>query len=377
MGTAATACSRKGAHASCRRRAHRTWRATGGCNCGILQQFTPVSETTWWAVIEGNLTGEVYFVRTDDSGRTWQDVSPAPGQGGDYYFMNAYVAWVQEGDFLYRTLDGGKSWYQLGRVQDMQEDCQLDFVDIVHGFCTYFGAASDSMTVFMYSTANGGATWSEVSQTEFPGGGRSSPEGLPWFCDKSVTFTSPEVGWAEAGFCNVSPPYIYTTTDGGHIWHPLERLPLPPRATGLTGEGFGGPVVKGSDVAIMVNVDGTGGAYTEMATSSDDGSTWLTQSLPGPHEYPSVDLIDPRDWVISYGSVLQSTDNAGSRWRTFTLPRAMWASSLENNGLTLTFLSPLIGWATAGSGTNGPIWWTTDGGASWRVVVVQAGPYKV
>lgn len=96
--------------------------------------------------------------------------------------------------------------------------------------------------------------------------------------------------------------------------------------------------------------------------------------VPHTHEPWTVDLIDPTHWVLSDGTLLMATEDAGTRWRTWASPVSM----KDNRGRTLTldFLSPLVGWAVPDS-SSGPLWRTINGGAAWRPVHITAGPYRI
>src|SRR5207237_9692605 len=52
--------------------------------------------------------------------------------------------------YLYRTVDGGRSWSKVGRLP---RDCQqLDFVDARHDWCPLIGAAAGSAVVMPVPT---------------------------------------------------------------------------------------------------------------------------------------------------------------------------------------------------------------------------------
>lgn len=203
---------------------------------GILQSFAPESTTTWWAVVESNLTSQGYVARTTDGGQTWRDVLTPAGEGvAASDFLNTETAWVATGGPgtanppLYRTTDGGQTWQRLGTDPGA---CALQFVDQIHGWCVDIGAAAGSEGVELYRTSNGGQSWTLVSRTS-PGLGTPSTAGaLPFGCDKTITFTSAQTGYA-AFYCNGGTPYLYKSTDAGAHWQALG--PVPPPAGAPTG----------------------------------------------------------------------------------------------------------------------------------------------
>jgi photosystem II stability/assembly factor-like uncharacterized protein len=349
---------------------------------GFLQEFTPVSETTWWAVVADNLEPKSWVVRTVDRGLQWRNVSPRAGYVASSYFLNADDAWIEAGYLRYpkqaaawRTRDGGRSWEQIGEVPN---DCQLQFVDELHGWCTLIGAAMGSEAVDLWRTSDGGVTWTRASRSMFAGNGASTPGAIPTGCDKSVTFTSPTVGWSPF-WCSAggggSPP-LYQSTDGGARWHALPPVPFPTLPIGVTGDsgsGLGTPVVQGTDVAMTLNIWGRPGA-TAIASSSDGGTTWRTQLVPGATRQWAVDLIDPTHWRLADGTVLVATDDAGNHWRT-TTPNVNMKDSYGALA-ELKFLSTDVGWAIPGP-NGGALSWTTDGGATWKPIKITAGPYRL
>jgi hypothetical protein len=159
----------------------------------------------------------------------WHDVSP-PVDGGSAYFLNSDTAWVEADAVtppaqvpIYRTVDGGASWQKLGSVPNTCD--QLDFVDARHGWCASIGGALGSSFVKLYETTDGGFTWTLASETGQLGVAPSTPDSLPFGCDKSITFTSPTVGWASS-YCNGGSAFLYTTEDAGSRWYPLSTVTL-------------------------------------------------------------------------------------------------------------------------------------------------------
>jgi photosystem II stability/assembly factor-like uncharacterized protein len=342
---------------------------------GVLERFAPRSATTWWAIVASNLKPKTFVVRTTDSGRHWWDVTPPVKLVSSSFFLGSDVAWIEAGDLfpprtepLYRTLDGGRSWQRLSLVPT---DCQLDFVDKRHGWCAAIGAAAGSSTVRLYRSADGGSSWALVSHTGLYDAG-STPGALPYGCDKTITFTSPTVGWASS-YCNGGSPFLYRSGDGGAQWHALARVPLPQGAPTPAGEGLTAPVITGSDIAVAILIAGNPGA-TAIATSSNGGGSWRARLVPGPPKQWRVDLLDLKHWRLSDGDRLLASDDGGRHWRRWQPERTMKDS--VGAPLELNFLSPSLGFALPVANA-GPLWWTRDGGTSWQPVQITAGPFTV
>lgn len=342
---------------------------------GILQRFAPESTATWWAVVESNLTSQAYVARTTDGGQTWRDVLTPAGEGvAASAFLNTDTAWVATGGPgtaippLYRTTDGGQTWQRLGTDPGA---CQLQFIDEIHGWCVDIGAAAGSESVELYRTSNGGRSWTLVSRTSPGLGAPSTPEALPFGCDKTITFTSAHIGYA-ASYCNGGPAYLYKSVDAGSHWQTLGPVPPPAGASTNEGQGFDPPVVSGENLAVVFHL----GPDTAVATSSDGGNTWRSQLVPQPHDHWSVDLIDPTHWRLTNGTELMATDDAGAHWRTWTPSVPLKSSGTYGEVDSLDFLNPMLGWAVPGP-DGGPSWQTDTGGSTWTPVHISAGPYKL
>jgi photosystem II stability/assembly factor-like uncharacterized protein len=337
-----------------------------------VQDFTPVSASTWWAVVVGR---RYRVARTVDSGRHWRNVTPGPKFFGTSDFLDADDAWLEGGsvastpgaDAIFRTVDGGRSWQRVGAVPS---DCELEFVDARHGWCSGTGAAAGSEAVTLWRTIDGGTTWKLASRGAFAEAGPppSTPGALPTGCDKFVVFTSPTFGWAPFQ-CNGGGPDMYGSTDAGETWHQLPPIALPPGSDTDCGTYLSAPAVHGNDIAVSLRI-GCAPSHVFVITSTEGGGRWRTQPVPHATRPWTADLIDPVHWRLTDGSVLMSTGDGGAHWQTTPLPPSL--RHLQPNAPTLQFLTPTLGWML--NEPNGaPLAWTRDGGATWKRIVVTTG----
>jgi photosystem II stability/assembly factor-like uncharacterized protein len=343
---------------------------------GLLQRFAPQSATTWWAIVQSNRTARSWLVRSVDSGKHWQDVSPPVKIVASSAFVGTRAAWIETDALhpgpaqpLYRTLDSGRTWRELG---SLPTECQLDFVDLRHGWCTSIGAATGSETVSVLRTTDGGASWALVSHTGLFD--KASTAGaLPFACDKTIGFTSRSVGWA-AQYCAGGTPRLFRSPDAGMHWQALAPVPVPGQFLPSAGEGLSLPVSSAAHLTLSVNIGGLPHGTTVIARSQNGGRNWRTRRIPGEPRYWAVDLIDVKHWVLSDGTTLVSTGDAGVHWRRWTSTVRM--KDAAGTALALRFLSPRLGFAVP-DGNGGPLWWTRNGGDTWRPVRISAGPLTV
>ena len=332
-----------------------------------IRMFVPASATTWWAALDD---GGYRVVRTTDAGRRWRDLTPPGSASEGKLFLDRDTAWAwtipgfgKPVGIAYRTTNGGRTWPSIGPLPS--NNCDLHFVDLVHGWCADIGAAAGSEGVDLYRTLDGGKTWSLVSVTSLIDS--STPESIPSGCDKFIAFTSPTVGWASL-VCNGAGPgdsLLYSTVNGGQTWQaryvPFPTCKFNDPANFIPSVRLDPVVVKGSWAGLRTE------AYCDdravgISASTDGGTTWLTQSVP--MQASSAALLDSAHWWFTDGTTIAATDDGGKHWQIWPLPQAM---SGPPSNVSLKFLSPLLGWAvsTPEPKNTTAVWRTNDGGKTW------------
>lgn len=164
-------------------------------------------------------TNPLRIYRTQDGGVTWQPqelpltssqvssvdlVSPTFFHGGVEGIIPAFVATSNGGILaLYTTQDGGASWSVASpAVPRGVSFININFVDRQHGW-----VSSDRL----YRTEDGGQHW-----TAFPLPEEASSESF-WQMD----FVSETLGWAVSGARKTKEALLFQTTDGGQSWQVL------------------------------------------------------------------------------------------------------------------------------------------------------------
>ena len=172
----------------------------------------------------------IMLFHSQDSGESWQRLIDPYNDGGiqacykpGMTFSDAQQGWlpvncngVMPGALLYHTADGGATWEmvylpspadQPGLFENYAVACSVDSVAF---FSTQMGYAAvtcanydtDPLTYlyYLYSTQDGGATWTEQP---YPGG--------------KPTFLNPQTGWTQN-------QDIYQTSDGGATWAKVKAV---------------------------------------------------------------------------------------------------------------------------------------------------------
>ncbi len=202
--------------------------------------FLPDGQTGWFLAHLGVGMNHDYFtiMKTTDGGHTWSRLidpsadGPQSCQKTGLHYVDAQNGWltgdcmgVAPGLFFMRSSDGGATWNaatlpapasQPDIYTRQDAGCgtySLRFFDPQNAklsvSCLIMGANTITNTHFIYTTADGGQTWT------------SSPSPA-----RALTFITPKIGWALAtGEAGGQAPFpLSLTQDGGQTWTTVKQL---------------------------------------------------------------------------------------------------------------------------------------------------------
>ena len=338
--------------------------------------FTMVSVSTGWAA--GSGTDRI--LRTSDGGADWNDVTPRGARLGNWttFFLDANNAWLasslQPGsptsDFsveIYRTSDGGRNWSRTGTsVAGWGFPGAIDFVDRQHGWLlmkqdgTLQTPGSDMLAI--YGTADGGASWSKLSETDTSG----LAGHLPLACSKTnLVFVSATTGWIQGG-CGAGGGYfLYVTRDGGRNWAGVS-LRIPQQGTSTCDCSIESLRFWDSQHgALVLNgayQDARGYAQNFLYTTTDGGRSWqLGPLLPG-NAFSVFFLDATHGWTLdAKANTILFSGDGGQHWSIAgTIPS-------NSNGVVrdFQFVTAQVGWVLGADSRGLPILKTVDGGQTW------------
>lgn len=261
------------------------------------------------------------ILETLDGGNSWNEVKlPAligyPGSVTSLGFTDPQNGWLSVklatgSNFslgvLYRTADGGKSWFQY----DLPVGGEVVFSTPETGWLA--GGPDDSE---LYKTSNGGSTWEQLQFFV-----EDALVTLPAFTNSShgtiaVTINDPEKTRVE----------LYSTNDGGINWNlsaiqPLDPLTAPSTPIELSIDGSGNPVLSlpvpenGSQEKVngfsFIGGSGLPDGIVEMNFSGSTG--WVSTvngTCTGEKGLP--------EFNCSLGSGLFQTTDGGISWEEIT-----------------------------------------------------------
>jgi photosystem II stability/assembly factor-like uncharacterized protein len=268
------------------------------------------------------LDSKGHLVETTDAGLTCtaRDVPLASPytflQSGRMQFASRDVGWVAAnglGDSnVYKTTDGGKSWWAPLQGQSIAAPADLHFIDEQRGWLV-------SMIGSIYRSEDGGQTWSEQAKLPYQ-----------W---TSVRFANSQVGVALG-----SGGIVARTTDGGATWklkysgtaYELRRIVFSDESTGWA-VGAGGVVLK----------------------TTDAGETWSTVAVPAFANLNDIFFTDAKTgWVVGDGGLVIETKDGGRSWSAQT-------TGTSQSFTRLFMLDSCTGWV---AGAGGAILTTATGG---------------
>ncbi|HLF15371.1 MAG TPA: T9SS type A sorting domain-containing protein [Bacteroidota bacterium] len=272
--------------------------------------------------------------RSGDGGLNWTSLSRGSTiELSDLSIVNDSVLVASGGDYLLKSTDGGNLWSEV----DVALPVGLFwintvwFTDNLNGWigCSYGGGSGG-----IYRTTNGGLNW--VNQTGTVDGANG------------IFFLNNVIGWF------VSGGYIYRTTDSGSTWR-IRRVLSDIWLTNI----------------FFINPDsGWAGGYQGIYRTIDGGLSWH-RTDSSDVQYIIDDLVFVNSitgwFVTEQPSRIFRTDDGGMSWVEQSHPLSIYSYPKS-----VYFETESEGWV-AGSGFNGKILHTTDGGAHWNAMDIPAG----
>ncbi len=330
---------------------------------GIDQIQILDANTVWAKAYDGtNPVGYIReFTKTTNGGITWTPGSITFTNAANYGCanifafdnMNAHACMFPitgTGGTIVKTTDGGATWNtEAGATFTTSWADFVHFFDSNNGVCVGDPTATTGTDFFIYTTSNGGTSWTQVPVGNIPNS-ISGEAGIVneyyavgntiWFTsNKGRCFKSTNMGanWtvATTGFTTsyqmqfkdalvgiaVSDTLPYSmrkTTDGGLTW------------AALNSTGF---VVRRPQIAF---IPGTTSTWVDVASFPSNGSTYSSNDGTsfvnidsGSVQFTSVGFFDVNTgWAGSFN--VSSTDDGIYKWN----PSVLGTTGINNNHLT-------------------------------------------
>ena len=348
-----------------------SWRGIGPAHTsGRIADFA-VNSANPKQFYVGVASGHIW--KTDNAGITWRPVFDSYGAYAIGCLAmdpsNPNVVWAGTGennhqralgygDGVYKTMDGGKSWTNMG----LKESRQIGMIlinpkntDIVYVAAegSVWGPGGDRG---LYKTVDGGKTWAKVlaiSENTGVNCAVMDPR------DPDVIIASSEQRRRHV-YTKISggpETAIHKTTDGGKTWRKI--------TSGLPSVDMGGIglAISPADPDVVYAIIEAAGDAGGFFRSSDRGESWTKM---GGHysqgQYYNEIYCDPKavDTVYSVETVTQFTRDGGKTWMVLGNDRrhvddhAMWIDPGDTAHVLI--------------GGDGGMYETYDGGPTWRFI---------
>ncbi len=273
-----------------------------------LRGLCAVSESTCW--ISGS---EGTVLRTIDSGKTWENLSPKGYEDLQFRDIQAFgqdTAIILSAGLpavICKTVDGGKSWKEVYRneTKGVFFDA-MDFWDKQRGMA-FSDAPEDHL--FIITTTDAGETWKEIPKKQSPkvfrhqGGFAASGTCINTFGESSALIG---LGGPEAT--------ILLTNDFGKSW----TKTIAPLDFGEPSKGIFSIDMLNENFGYCVGGDYRSDSLTSqnIATTMDGGKTWQAFSNPltlGLYK-SCVNVISQKDIITTSRTGIIYSRDSGKTW---------------------------------------------------------------
>jgi photosystem II stability/assembly factor-like uncharacterized protein len=255
-----------------------------------------------WAVGD---TGTI--IHTTDGGESWiiQDA------GGDnavvsVFFLNRQLGWAVSwnytggffGSMILKTTNGGAEWHAEAYPEDNIFINDILFLDSLTG---WVGGSPHCLA----KTSDGGQSWNQAA---------IDTNSLAFFPVLNVYFYDENYGYACGGMFDIAG-VIWSTSDGGQLWYPIENADAP------------ADEIHGLHIFEPLKVLGAGGDPDQgygvaMIRTEDGGENWNYEELSMPGNAFDIDFRNSHEAWAPLGpqeKLIFSLDT-GTTWMQISSP---------------------------------------------------------
>src|SRR5690554_3207490 len=322
--------------------------------------------------------------KTDDAGLSWDttfDESNLSSAGfTSVSFSNALTGYAgsTSWDELYKTTDGGATWYPV-EVGISFQIKDIEFLDEQTGF-----ASAEYGKV--YKTVDGGLSWTSIAPTLLFNSSsnlksicvinenkivtvgnlgrilRTEDGGVNWninsnlFRDiRHIEYASDLVGYVIGHFD------VYKTTNGGFDWEMVRQhvtnAPVPKFITFLN-----------EDVGLIGCV---GQSYSRYYRTTDGGSTWTQLPQPNPN-YDQISFLGFNEAGVLFTSTYYGTNTYSKTYKSSDMGQT-WIEIYNEPLYQLNFTSPQVIYALKTYNGARKVVKSDDGGGIWTEILDLEG----
>jgi photosystem II stability/assembly factor-like uncharacterized protein len=301
------------------------------------------------------------------------------------FFLNAthgYLGIVQGTQvYLLSTQDSGQTWqetpFNITPINGIVNIHQITFTDPQHGWLTFNRDQRQpgSFDILLMSTSNSGQTWQTLLDTSQ----NSASLPLPYSQSGTLTFTSPLNG-SISGVWLSGSVYLYSTTNGGKTWSPANIAPIKGANSIYFTQTYGPYWQNSHSGTVYVKYDtsdGNGMPHLTAYQTNNGGKSWiLGPSSPSTSyvEFYNLSFLNAQQgWSFGFDGqgqfFMHYTSTGGLTWSTFQ-PTGLLAAQPDYQVVSnLTFVNVLTGWIIIKDAQdNYNLYQTNNSGKSWQLL---------
>lgn len=344
--------------------------------------------------------GGAFLLHTVDGGKTWKDVTPEIASSGyiNASYLDENTAWVSSSNptsgqsdtsaSLERTIDGGRTWQVI--TQSLPQpflfaSTGMTFLNQEEGWTEIYDAGAGQAQIQIYTTQDGGISWSQVMLGSPEEGSVELPGTLHLcnICSDSFYYDPVRqfITYGDLASDSIGKVRASIAFDQGKTWKDLE-LPFPSTkfADALVAPQL--PVFFNQNDGVLpvglikLNPDGSH-AYDVLATytTHDGGLNWTPNpvflenvgNLVSSHSV--IDFVSPLEAFVACGPDLCFTSDGTQTWQPLhSNLNFTYSETIKEYVQQFDFISVAIGWAISTNGDTYSLWKTSDGGRTWEEV---------
>lgn len=140
---------------------------------GMVHTYPPLLFDDGRGLLPVVIDYNLLFYTTSDSGETWEPTEHTiGGQKSCWSFTDADHGWASNGDYVYTTTDGGRTWTSIKRDKVLGsltgaggfEICQLSFCSNSAGWAVLKPIESERTSFRLLATSDGGSSWTDLGE---------------------------------------------------------------------------------------------------------------------------------------------------------------------------------------------------------------------
>jgi beta-lactamase regulating signal transducer with metallopeptidase domain/photosystem II stability/assembly factor-like uncharacterized protein len=331
-----------------------TWEPIYSAKSYIIDKVFFVNQSVGWIIVHDSSTistTEYRILRTNDGGKTFNvqwSATLTSYPKADFYikFFDENNGYAIVADAFIKTDDGGKSWQDVS----IMDGFTLYSVCFVNKDIGWADGTGNNNSVIVLKITNGGKSWAKQFEKDFSG--PYSPAG-------GIDFINQNTGWFIIGTGDGSPGFIYQTTNGGSSFKMINNN-INTMRPGISMLNF-----LNEKEGWISTAAGAAGVIGGLLYTSDGGKTFVDDYAKNTSLHNMNEIIFTTAKTgfalgdsMAPGCILRTTDSGKNWFQTSPV--------LPTNGIS--FIDAQYGFGIGSQQNPAALVSTSNGGSTWNIV---------